>query len=163
MIVTTQPEIPLQDLNKEMPSACEAMFQVHERLKVCAKRRGSKAESYDDFVTDIFRERADEVDTILTIIPPQGQCWTAFVHSGVVFIRPPLVGEWIDDEFKNTIVALLELAEEVLQCGRVVVCLEKKGEELKTLVHAFMYIGFQLVTPDIYGYNDRFILVGYDI
>ncbi|KAJ3289187.1 hypothetical protein HDU79_004246 [Rhizoclosmatium sp. JEL0117] len=61
--------------------------------------------------------------------------------------------------FRESVVAVLELAEDVLGVQNLVVCLDKDREDLANLIRSFLFVGFELVHPSVYDSN-RFILVG---
>ncbi|ORX63873.1 hypothetical protein BCR32DRAFT_330761 [Anaeromyces robustus] len=60
--------------------------------------------------------------------------------------------------------SLLELAEEILECEKIVIFIRKNKEEVKILLHSFMYIGFQIVNPTVYLKRDvDYYVVGYEL
>ncbi|KAJ1855066.1 hypothetical protein LPJ76_003558 [Coemansia sp. RSA 638] len=97
--------------------------------------------------------------------------WHAFIVDDVLYVH---VSEFGGSErnFRDAIMALMELAEDVLGCLSVVVALPRAidtraGSALDTdaaatLVRAFMYSGFELVSPMLYCPSPAYILVGYD-
>ncbi|KAI9469588.1 hypothetical protein BX667DRAFT_457045, partial [Coemansia mojavensis] len=72
--------------------------------------------------------------------------------------------------FRDAIVALMELAEDVLGCSSTIVALPRAlntslsldTDAAASLVRAFMYSGFELVSPMLYCPSSAYILVGYD-
>ncbi|KAK9474077.1 ornithine decarboxylase antizyme-domain-containing protein, partial [Dipodascopsis tothii] len=48
-------------------------------------------------------------------------------------------------EMKGSLVALLDLATECLNCDRVVICLDKTVEDFSTVVRNFYWVGFELI------------------
>ncbi|KAJ2081058.1 hypothetical protein H4R24_002629 [Coemansia sp. RSA 988] len=106
--------------------------------------------------------------------------WHGFIVDGVLFVY---VSEFsgTEHDFRSTVMALMELAEDVLACSSVIVALPRAlqissgntpptasgGLSLDTaaaasLVRAFMYSGFELVSPMLYCPSPAYILVGYD-
>ncbi|KAJ2830745.1 hypothetical protein IWW50_000061 [Coemansia erecta] len=97
--------------------------------------------------------------------------WHAFIVDDVLYVH---VSEFSGSEcnFRDAIMALMELAEDVLGCLSVIVALPRvmgtqAGPALDTdaaasLVRAFMYSGFELVSPLLYCPSSAYILVGYD-
>lgn len=67
--------------------------------------------------------------------------------------------------YTNSITHLLELAEEKTGCSALVVCIDRTmyKENLSTLLRAFMYLGFEMVNPSIYGQEPNYALVGYEL
>lgn len=76
--------------------------------------------------------------------------------------------EKLDSE---TLVELLEIADEDLECSALVIALERKSKEednetLAETLHALMYVGGAIVAPDagVVKYDsEKFILVGLDL
>ncbi|KAJ2850685.1 hypothetical protein IWW36_001729 [Coemansia brasiliensis] len=114
------------------------------------------------------------------------QPWHAFIVDDVLYMY---VSEFSGSEsnFRDAIVALMELAEDVLGCSSTIVALpralnttaaattdgshmqQRKNSSLSldtdaaaSLVRAFMYSGFELVSPMLYCPSSAYILVGYD-
>jgi len=69
------------------------------------------------------------------------------------------------DSLKESIVAVIELAEESLKCDTLVICLDRndKNSCLSTLIRSFFYFGFELVPPNTYNHSKEFILVGMEL
>ncbi|RIB04873.1 acyl-CoA N-acyltransferase [Gigaspora rosea] len=112
------------------------------------------------FIEQVFRGPA-QIDSHLTIFSPQQHdCkWEGFVMNSVLFLKGNGVVE-----LKESIVAILELAEECLKCDSLVVCLDKKYPQLSTLIRSFLYVGFELVLPGTFNHlNDDFLLVGIEL
>ncbi|KAI9500344.1 hypothetical protein GGI25_001075 [Coemansia spiralis] len=76
--------------------------------------------------------------------------WHGFIVDTVLFVEALGVS-------RDCVCALVELAEE-LGCCSVVVALPKRAD----VVRAFLYSGFELVSPLLYQPNPAYILVGYD-
>ncbi|KAK9687083.1 hypothetical protein K7432_014922 [Basidiobolus ranarum] len=89
--------------------------------------------------------------------------WLAFIANGTMFLQPPAYENWAENEFRETIMSILELAEEFLHCDKLVVCLEKQLPDSPNLIRAFMYAGFEMVHPSVYSQNPKYILLGYEI
>ena len=62
-----------------------------------------------------------------------------------------------------SIVALLDLADEHLQCQALVIALERNSPSLGDLLHALMYVGGTVVTKPPFPVDDAFVLVGVEI
>jgi len=74
------------------------------------------------------------------------------------------------DSIRESIVALLDLAGEHLECDAVVMVLEReKGEngrgsqEFGELLHSLMYVGFTVVTRPPFAVDPRYVLVGIEV
>jgi len=64
---------------------------------------------------------------------------------------------------RESIVALLELADEHLQCSALVIVLDKSFNGLNELLHSLMYVGGSVVTKPPFQVNPAYILVGLEI
>ncbi len=62
-----------------------------------------------------------------------------------------------------SIVALLDLADERLECTALVLALEKSSPLLSDLLHAFMYVGGTVVTTPPFPVDPAYVLVGMEI
>ncbi|KAJ2560022.1 hypothetical protein EV175_000023 [Coemansia sp. RSA 1933] len=89
--------------------------------------------------------------------------WHGFVVDDVLYVHVPAFGG-SDREFRTAVAALVELAEDTLRCFSVLVALPRTAGDVAaaTLVRAFMYSGFELVSPLLYQPSPNYILVGYD-
>jgi len=63
----------------------------------------------------------------------------------------------------RSIVALLELADEQLQCSALVIAFNKTSDGLSELLHSLMYVGGSVVTKPPFQVDPAYILVGVDI
>lgn len=63
----------------------------------------------------------------------------------------------------RSIVALLELADEQLQCSALVIAFNKTSDGLSELLHSLMYVGGSIVTKSPFQVDPAYILVGVDI
>jgi len=64
---------------------------------------------------------------------------------------------------RESIVALLDLADEQLDCAALVIALEKSTEGLGGLLHSLMYVGGSVVTKPPFQVNSAYVLVGLEI
>jgi hypothetical protein len=60
-------------------------------------------------------------------------------------------------------VALLDLADERLECSGLVIALERSDPALGDLLHALMYVGGTVVTKPPFPVNPALVLVGLEI
>lgn len=60
---------------------------------------------------------------------------------------------------------MIELAEEKTGCTALVVILDRSlfKDSLSTMLRAFMYLGFEMIDPAVYGQEPGYILVGYEL
>jgi len=64
---------------------------------------------------------------------------------------------------RESIVALLDLADEQLDCAALVIALEKSTEDLGGLLHSLMYVGGSVVTKPPFQVDPAYVLVGLEI
>jgi len=64
---------------------------------------------------------------------------------------------------RESIVALLDLADEQLDCNALVIALEKSVEGLSGLLHSLMYVGGSVVTKPPFEVDSTYVLVGLEI
>jgi len=64
---------------------------------------------------------------------------------------------------RESIVALLDLADESLGCGLLVIILERSSPNLDVLLHSLMYVGGTVVTKPPYQVDPAFVLVGLEV
>ncbi|KAH8992873.1 ornithine decarboxylase antizyme-domain-containing protein [Lactarius hatsudake] len=64
---------------------------------------------------------------------------------------------------REGIVALLDLADEHLQCSALIIALEKASPALSSLLHALMYVGGTVVTKPDFPVDPAYVLVGLEI
>ena len=62
-----------------------------------------------------------------------------------------------------SIVALLDLADERLECTALVLALEKASPVLGELLHSLMYVGGTVVTSPPFPVDPAYILVGMEL
>lgn len=85
----------------------------------------------------------------------------AFIKETTLFIELPTECNW---NFQESMTSLLELAEEIFGCEKIVICIRKNKQDIKLLIHSFMYIGFQLVNPVVYlRRNVDYCVLGYEL
>ncbi|CAO3607426.1 unnamed protein product [Mucor hiemalis] len=50
-------------------------------------------------------------------------------------------------------------------CSALIVSIDRRNykETLSTILRAFMYLGFEMVDPAIYGQEHGYVLVGYEL
>jgi len=64
---------------------------------------------------------------------------------------------------RESIVALLDLADEKLHCSALVISLERSSPFLGDLLHSFMYVGGTVVTKPPFQVDHAHVLVGVEI
>jgi len=66
-------------------------------------------------------------------------------------------------DLRESIVALLDLADERLGCSALVIVLERASAKLSSLLHSLMYVGGTVVTKPVYQVDPAYVLVGLEI
>lgn len=64
---------------------------------------------------------------------------------------------------RSSIVALLDLADESLQCSALVIALERSSPFLGDLLHSLMYVGGVVVSKPPFQVDQAYVLVGLEI
>ncbi|KAI9068059.1 hypothetical protein FKP32DRAFT_1562529 [Trametes sanguinea] len=68
-----------------------------------------------------------------------------------------------DVNLRESIVALLDLADEQLECNALVIALERSSPVLGDLLHSLMYVGGTVVTKPPFPVDPSYVLVGMEI
>ncbi|KAL4073857.1 ornithine decarboxylase antizyme-domain-containing protein [Scleroderma citrinum] len=129
------------------------------------------------------RHSKDALDLLLNIFPRDGLSLLSFAKSVVVSSQNmgasfdgvvlDLPGKpktlYVDGKnapavnFRESVVALLDLADEQLQCSALVIVLDKSSSGLGKVLHSLMYVGGSVVTKPAFQINPAYILVGLEI
>ncbi|KAI0779785.1 ornithine decarboxylase antizyme-domain-containing protein [Fomes fomentarius] len=64
---------------------------------------------------------------------------------------------------RESIVALLDLADEQLECNALIIALERSSPVLGDLLHSLMYVGGTVVTKPPFPVDPAYVLVGMEI
>jgi len=125
----------------------------------------------------------DALDFLMTLFPQSGL--KALPFARVVSISAPTMGADFDGvilempgtpktlyvdaksaesvNFRESIVALLDLADDSLQCSALVIVLERSSPALGSLLHSLMYVGGSVVTKPPFAVDPAYVLVGLEI
>jgi len=127
----------------------------------------ASVEFFDDINCSVAAKSCEKSIIIHSRVPGRdgdgSTAWRAVVSTNTLFIKVPKSIEWGENDgfgFKECVVAVMELAEEVLECSNLVVCLEKSRNDLTSLLRAFMFVGFEIVHPSVYNFGETYVLVG---
>lgn len=129
------------------------------------------------------KNQKDALDFLLTVFPRHGV--GALAYSKSVAISAPHMGAAFDGivlelpgkpktlyvdgksaqsiSIRESIVALLDLADESLECSALVIVLERSSPSLGKILHSLMYVGGTVVTKPPFEVDPAFVLVGLDI
>ncbi|KAF7298261.1 Smr domain-containing protein [Mycena chlorophos] len=125
----------------------------------------------------------DALDFLMTVFPHNGL--SVLPHSQSVAISAPNLGTafegvvlslpgtsktlYVDGKsaqsvsIRESIVALLDLADESLGCSALVIVLERSSPALGNILHSLMYVGGSVVTKPPFQVDPAFVLVGLEI
>jgi hypothetical protein len=138
----------------------------------------------EDCTTGIITKHSkDALDLLLAIFPRDGLSLLPYAKS--VVVAAPNMGVSFDGvvlelpgktktlyvdgknaqavSLRESIVALLDLADEQLQCSALVIAFNKVSHGLSELLHSLMYVGGSVVTKPPFQVNPAYILVGVEI
>lgn len=129
------------------------------------------------------KQDGDALDFLLTIFPYDGSSLLPYARSvtisdprlntsfsGIVLSHPSSPRTLYVDghsaenvSLRESIVALLDLASEHLECEALVIALDRTSKGLGDLLHSLMYVGGTVVSKPIRKVAPRFVLVGMEI
>jgi len=66
-------------------------------------------------------------------------------------------------QLRESLVAMLDLADEHLSCKAVIISLDKSNAALSGLVHSLMYAGGTFVTQPVFELDPGYVLVGIEV
>jgi len=140
------------------------------------------SDSDDDDTKSNVKEK-DGLDFLMTLFPRHGL--SAFPHSKSVTISAPNMGVefngivlhvpgtpktfYVDGKsaqsinLRESIVALLDLADDQLGCDSLIIVLERSSPHLGALLHSLMYVGGTVVTKPLYPVDPGYVFVGLEI
>ncbi|KAI9340886.1 ornithine decarboxylase antizyme-domain-containing protein [Obelidium mucronatum] len=131
----------INEMRSALDSACEKPVQVVS-INARTQQTGEGNVRWPGFLTD---------KKTLFIHVPETASFSTFLQ--------PAQGSG-GFGFRESVVAVLELAEDVLGVQSLVVCLDKERADLATLVRSFLFVGFELVHPSVYEAGSQYVLVG---
>jgi len=71
--------------------------------------------------------------------------WDTLLIGKTLFVEIP--ADILPEGSRESFVSLLEHAEDVLGCSKVIVCFKKNRPDQGSLIRTFMFLGFALVAP----------------
>ncbi|XP_060070937.1 LOW QUALITY PROTEIN: ornithine decarboxylase antizyme 1-like [Ylistrum balloti] len=88
---------------------------------------------------------ASSVSFVVTLAEQLQVTWETLLTNGKLYVEvPPGI---LPEGSKQSLVTLLEYAEEKLHCGHVILCFRKNRSDKASLIRAFMFMGFTMATP----------------
>ncbi|KAK7053244.1 hypothetical protein VNI00_003869 [Paramarasmius palmivorus] len=127
-------------------------------------------------------QQKDALDFLMTVFPKHGL--SALPYAKSVTISAPDVGEFegmvmelpgrpktlyvnaknaASLSLRESIVALLDLADERLECSALVIVLDRSSKMLGEALHSLMYVGGTVVTKPPFEVDPAFVLVGMEV
>jgi len=157
------PTAPIHFINPRQPSNSQLITPPLTPENTVAIPHPQKSFA---FANSVFPEQSP---TILKYAVPlqiiSGSAWDAFVLS--LPNRPKTL--YVDGQsaqlanLRESIVALLDLADEQLECSAVIIALPKTSEGLDDLIHSLMYVGGQIVTKPPFKASSAYLLIGLEL
>ncbi|KAL1695409.1 ornithine decarboxylase antizyme-domain-containing protein [Schizophyllum commune] len=139
--------------------------------------------SDSDSDSDVDANRQDALDFLMIVFPDDGL--SALPYAKSVSINSPDMGAefhgavlslpgkpktlYVDGKnaqsvsLRESIVALLDLADERLGCEALIIVLERASPALGDLLHSLMYVGGTVVTKPVFRVDPAFVMVGMEI
>jgi ornithine decarboxylase antizyme 1 len=71
--------------------------------------------------------------------------WDTLLFGKTLFIEIP--NDILPEGSRESFISVLEHAEDVLGCTKVIVCFKKNRDDRASLIRTFMFLGFVLVAP----------------
>lgn len=71
--------------------------------------------------------------------------WETILRKGTLYVEVP--SGILPEGSKESLVTLLEYAEEKLRCNHVILCFRKDRSDRASLIRTFMFMGFAVVPP----------------
>lgn len=131
----------------------------------------------------ITRHSKDALDLLLNIFPHNGVSLLPFAKS--IVVSAPNMGASFDGvvlelpgksktlyidvknapavSLRESVVALLDLADEQLQCSALVIVLDRSSSGISELLHSLMYVGGSVVTKPPFQVNPAYVLMGLEV
>lgn len=72
--------------------------------------------------------------------------WKTLLIDGTLYVDVP--ASMLPEGSRDSLISLLEFAEEKLECEKVFVCFKKDRTDRAALMRVFMFLGFKVVSPD---------------
>jgi len=119
------------------------------------------------FMASLFPEHVSLVlsQSAAVKIDMASACWDGFVlempdASRTLYLDGQNLGHSI---LRESVVALLDLADEHFGCSALVIALQRTTKGLDEIIHSLMYVGGQVVTRTPFHLNSAFVLIGLEI
>jgi hypothetical protein len=103
--------------------------------------------SYNKCVDSLASEaqRASNLCFVIRVAERLEVVWETIYVGQKLFVEVP--NALLPEGSKESLVTLLEYAEEELDCTHVILCFKKARLDRANLIRTFMFLGFKLVTP----------------
>lgn len=88
---------------------------------------------------------ASSVSFVVTLAEQLQVTWETLLTNGKLYVEVP--AGILPEGSKQSLVTLLEYAEEKLHCGHVILCFRKNRTDKASLIRAFMFMGFTIAAP----------------
>jgi ornithine decarboxylase antizyme 1 len=119
----------------------------------CDDISSSSSNFSDDDCSDVVRKithmnQPSRITFKLRVTEHTSSIWETVLHpaNNILYVALPSV--LVPEASKQSFITLLEFAEEKLQCSAIVLCVRKDRSDRKNLVRTFMFLGFQVLSPN---------------
>jgi len=103
------------------------------------------SQSNNNQKNDMSREQSLKIRFRYALTPQAILTWDTILSNNNLYIEVP--NGLLPDASKEAFVALLEYAEEILQCNHAIVYFLKDRVDRAILIRTFMFLGFYVVPP----------------
>lgn len=110
--------------------------------------KGLKQQPFEERNCSFGDGKAQEVKSLCFTIDLDASMqvtWETFLVGKKLYVE--ISPGILPDGSKESLVTLLEYAEDVLKCSHVFVCFKKARADRASLIRTFMFLGFSLVAP----------------
>ncbi|KAG5361239.1 hypothetical protein CJU90_2617 [Yarrowia sp. C11] len=143
-----------------MPSVSSAGTSPESPCHVGVSGKGVAAEVYASSTSAAAAAAASIKYTRLTEFG-SNQEWIGFIENNVFhqFVSIPRDADW--SQLKESVIALLDLASDCLECTGMVLYLDRDCAHFQSLLRDFMWVGF---TPKTAGLiSEKWVMLGMEL
>lgn len=139
-------------------SRTESMCSDSSNMSSClSSSSGSSNSSLNDYIDNKptefidFDDIADSPESLLVsfkcpLSEEKEFEWKTLLVNGTLYVDVP--ASMLPEGSRDSLISLLEFAEEKLECEKVFVCFKKDRKDRAALMRVFMFMGFSVVSPE---------------
>jgi len=128
------------------------------------KNEGLSSDSDHYILHELGKGQPVRITFRYSLTPQNVLKWDTILQNNNLYIEVP--DGLLPDASKDAFVALLEYAEEILECNHAVVCFLKDRIDRATLIRTFMFLGFYVAPPSnevVLNSQEEYIYMVYKI